>query len=84
MTSAATVDLWQGYRPLPAREIRAGLAGIARIATEARGRETPEVIADLRATLARTLWRQARWTGRRNPGLTAELLARAARWKVAA
>ena len=50
----------------------------------ARGREGPEVMADLRATLARALWRQARWTGRRDPGLTAELLARAARWKVAA
>ena len=80
----ATVDLWQGYRPLHAREVRAGLAGIARIAAAARGREGPEVMADLRATLARALWRQARWTGRRDPGLTAELLARAARWKVAA
>ena len=79
----ATVDLWQGYRPLAPREIRAGLAGIGRIAAVARRREGPEILAHLRATLARALWRQARWTGRQHPRLSAELVARAVRWRVA-
>ena len=80
----AVVDLWQSYRPLPPSELRAGLTGIARIARVARRREGPEVRADLRATVARALWRQARWIGRRNPGLAAALLTRSLRWRLVA
>ncbi|WP_299819438.1 glycosyltransferase [uncultured Jannaschia sp.] len=80
---AATVDLWQGYRPLAPEAIRAGLAGMERIAAAARRREGPEVLGDMRATMARALWRQARWLGRRRPGLAASLAGNAARVRMA-
>lgn len=78
----AVVDLLQSYRPLAPAELRAGLAGIVRIARAARLREGQAVLADLHATAARALWRQARWTGRRNPGLAAALVARSLRWRL--
>ena len=81
---AATVGLWQSFRALTPAEIHAGLAGIARIAAIARRREGFEVLADLRGTVARALWRQAVWIGRRDPALTARLMAAAVRFRVAA
>ena len=79
---AATVDLWQSYRPLAPEAIRAGVAGMERIAAVARRREGPEVLADMRATMGRALWQQARWLGRRHPGLAASLAGNAARVRI--
>ncbi|WP_299844298.1 glycosyltransferase [uncultured Jannaschia sp.] len=79
---AATVDLWQGYRPLAPEAIRAGLAGMERIAAVARRREGPEVLADMRATMGRAFWRQARWLGRRRPALAVLLVGYAVRARI--
>ena len=80
---AATVSLWQSYRPLRPSEIRAGLDGIGRIAAVARRREGRDVLRDLQATLARAMWRQASWIGRRDPRLTIEMMMRSVRWRLA-
>ena len=79
---AATVDLWQSYRPLAPEAIRAGLAGMERIAAVAGRREGPEVLRDMRATMGGAFWRQARWLGRGRPALAAFLVGYAVRARI--
>ena len=79
---ASTVRLFQGFEPMDAAELRAGLDGLERLRRAARERESATVMASFTTAATRSLLRHARWIGRRSPRTALALLGRAAAWRL--
>ena len=79
---AATVRLFQGFEPMDAKALRAGLDGLERLHRAAQGRETAPALASFTAQATRSMLRHARWTRRRAPRTAFALLSRAVRWRL--
>lgn len=77
---AATVALFQSFSPLESDAIPRGERGLDAIWRVAAAKESAAVLGDFRATVARSLARQARWSGRRAPAATAFALAKSVNW----
>ncbi|GFE64899.1 glycosyltransferase [Litoreibacter roseus] len=73
----STVDLFQGFKPLSADKVRAGINGLQDIYAIAKHRETPAVLVDFRRQVIGSMLKQAKWIKGKAP------LAALALWRAA-